>query len=348
VIRLGHAPHDHHAALYVAASNPDYFKEHGGIYLREITPHQEYILVKNEKAMAKVRIDSSTGGKKLIRKLDENLLDLSFGGVPAILSYIDQGSPIHILIPSMTEGAGFIMNKDFPANTWQEFVAAARSSKQPLRIGYKIDISVQNLIFETALEEESLSFTKNIKNMAADIQLINLYGAKNLIPALKTGIIDGFVVMQPFVAKASLAGVGKRIAYLHELPPDGQWKGAPCCALVGNDSYVATNRDAVKSLLILLQRATTYIQNNSEQVTTQIAAWLGEDTAIEKAALPSISFTNELSGHWNKGIDLWIKIMISKGYFSNRIKKSQDEGKLSDTLYDISLFTEVQQEAARK
>ncbi len=35
-ISVGHALHDHHAALFIAAQLPDYFYQQGGVYLKEI------------------------------------------------------------------------------------------------------------------------------------------------------------------------------------------------------------------------------------------------------------------------------------------------------------------------
>ena len=32
ILHVGHAPHDHHSPLYVAAMKPDHFKNNGGIY----------------------------------------------------------------------------------------------------------------------------------------------------------------------------------------------------------------------------------------------------------------------------------------------------------------------------
>ncbi len=72
VILLGHAPHDHHSPLYIAAMNPEYFNEHGGIYLKEIHFTKEYQPLVKGSAVARILIDSSTGGKELADKIKKS------------------------------------------------------------------------------------------------------------------------------------------------------------------------------------------------------------------------------------------------------------------------------------
>ena len=134
----------------------------------------------------------------MIRRLAEDQLDLSFGGVPAILVQIDQGAPIRMLSPVMTDGAGLVMSNALPVRTWAEFLDYARQSRdEPLRIGYKAALSVQNLLFEQLLAEAGISYAKSSAAADVQIQLVNLSGARHLVPALRHGLVDGFVSMQP-------------------------------------------------------------------------------------------------------------------------------------------------------
>ena len=337
VIRIGHAPHDHHSPLYIAAADPDYFKKNGGIYLREIAPRTQYMLIDDGKPVAKVAIDSSIGGRKLIRKLAENHFDMAFGGVPAIISYIDQGSCIKIISPVMTEGAGLVVRKNLPAANWQEFVDFVRQSSQPVRIGFKIDFSVQNLIFEHALAENGLSFAKEINNNNKDIILLNLHGPKNLIPALENELIEGFVVNQPYVSLAEYRKVGKFIASLSDLPPTGKWKGNPCCALAGCINFAAKNPVPLAIMTTLLMRANTYIKQYPRESAQIIADWLKIPVEIEEKSLPTIHFNSRIDDNWQKGIDFWVRALIEEGKLKGKIKKAYENGTLDDELYLLDI-----------
>ena len=341
VLRVGHAPHDHHAPLYIAAMNPDFFRKNGGIYLKEVTFGKEYILIVDERPIAEVVIDSSTGGKKLIRTLDEGLNDITFGGVPAMLSFIDQGSDIRILLPIMSEGAGLVVKDELPVTSWTEFVKYVKDRKEPLKIGYKIAISVQNLIFETALQSVSVPFAMNDDDTANDakIVLVNVFGAKNLIPALQNGVIDGFVVNQPFVAMAEQQGVGKMIASLSELPPAGKWKNNPCCALAGNNKYVAGYPQVIEPFLTLLLRSNRFISQKPEQSAEQIAQWLGIDPEIEQLSLPTIKYKTDYDDDWHRGVNFWVESMIATDKLNKNVKEVHEEGILHQKIYDMQIFT---------
>jgi len=337
-IRVGHAPHDHHSPLYIAAMNPDLFKGTEGLFLKEITFRKEYDLISGERTVAHVLIDSSTGGNELIRKLAEGHFDIAFGGVPAILKFIDNGYPLQIIAPAMAEGAGLVMRTDVPFEDWNGFVRYVKGTQKPLRIGYKIAVSVQNLIFEQALQEEGIPYSSSIEERSAKVQIVNLHGAKNLIPALENSLIDGFVINQPFLAKAEHKKVGKAIAMLSDLPPHGKWKGNPCCALAANNSFVQNNREASEAFLTLILRANRHINKNPVSSAEQIARWLNISADVEKRSIPTIKFTTEFDDKWNSGVDFWISSMISAKLLNGSVRDAYEKKNHFDLIYNSELY----------
>lgn len=337
-LRLGHAPHDHHSPLYIAAMNPDYFRENGGIYLKEVVFKKEYELVAANQTIARVLIDSSTGGNELIRKLNENIFDMSFGGVPAMLNFIDKGSKIHILAPANAEGAGLVMGVDLPVTTWPEFMDFVKASDTTIRIGYKAAVSVQSIIFETALRESGIPFSTSLDDQEAKVVLLNLNGAKNLIPALKDGLIDGFVIMQPFVALAEISEVGRAVAFLHDLPPEGKWEGSPCCALAGRDLFVRDNQKVSEALTTLILRANRLIGKQPGKSAEQIAQWLGTSKEVEILSIPTIKFMVDFDASWNSGVNFWVDSMIEAGKLDSKVKDAFLAGELEQLIYDKKLY----------
>lgn len=338
VLRLGHASHDHHSPFYIAALNPDYFKENGGIYLKEITYQKEYRLVSDSRDIATVIVDSSTGGKELIRKLSEEYFDLSFGGFPAMLHFIDQGSPIKILAPVMAEGAGLLVAKDLPVSNWEEFVTYAQQRSNPLKIGYKTAISVQNIIFEHALQESGVPYATSASDPNAKIIGLNLHGPKNLIPALENGLIDGFVIMQPYLALAEEKGVGKAVTTLSDMPPYGKWKGIPCCALAASDYYAQSQPEVAESMIILLLRANRFITEKPAESAKLVSKWLQLPESVEKNALSTIIFTTDYTETWNTGMDFWTQSMIQSGKLKNKVKEAYEEDRLEQKIYNRNLY----------
>lgn len=341
VIRIGHAPHDHHSPLYIAAMNRDYFKAAGGPYVEEVVFKQEYILYDHDQQLARLYLDSSTGGKEIVRKLSERFFDMSFGGVPAILDFIDQGRELRILAPANSDGAGLVVKQDLALHNWPEFVAYLKARQEPLRIGYKIAVSVQNLIFEAALKASEISYSM-VKGGNEQVLLVNLFGAKNLIPALEAGVIDGFVVMQPFVAMAERQGVGTTVAMLSELPPVGQWQGIPCCAFAARADFIAEHPVAAEAITALMLSANKRITEYPDESARQIAKWLGVDPEVERLSLPTISFVDDFDAAWQGGVNFWVQNMIDSGQLNGSVKSAFESGGLKEFIYDMPLFARAQ------
>jgi NitT/TauT family transport system substrate-binding protein len=314
VIRVGHAPHDHHSPLYVAAFAPDHFRKNGGLYLREVVARSEYDLMDGGSIAARVLVDSSTGGKEIIRRLAENHLDVTFGGVPAMLSAIDRGRDIRIIAPVMAEGAGLVVPAGSPLGSFDDFVDHVRERPSPFRVGYKAGGSVQNLIFERALAEKGITFSKDLEDEKSQVILVNVHGPKNLIPSMEGSVIDGFVVMQPYLALAESRGAGKTIA------------------------YVDAESAAVESFLVLMMRANRYIVRYPDRSARAVAAWLDLPLEVEEASLPTIRFIVDLDSDWNRGVDFWIETMIETGFVKGHVKEAFSAGKHRQLLYDEELF----------
>lgn len=337
VIRLGHALHDHHAPLYVAARHSAFFREHGGVYLREVADRAEYALVAQGRVVARVQVGSSTGGQELVRRLAEDQFDVAFGGFPAMVEAIDRGAPLRIIAPVMAGGAALVVNPEFPVESWGDLVALARSRVPPLRIGYTVAVSVQGLVFEEALRAEGLRYADRLDAPDAQVILINLHGPGNLIPALENGLVDGFVAMQPYVAMAEAQGKGRFVAFLEGEPfePAGHY---PCCAVAARSEVLQAQGPAVEHLLALLLRAARYVTEDPEGAAPLVAQWLGGSVVVERRSLSTIRFTTEIDAAWEEGARAWVRAMTARGLLAGRVGQAYGRGELEAALYDLQLF----------
>lgn len=337
VLRVGHARHDHHAPLFVAARNADHFREHGGVYLREVLDRAEYELVAQGRVVARVLIGASTGGQELVRRLAEDQFDVAFGSFPAMVEAIDRGAPLRIIAPVMVGGAALVVDPGLAAESWDDFVALARTRGPPVRIGYTAAVSVQGLVFEEALRAEGLSYADRLDVPEARVVLLNLHGPGNLIPALESGLVDGFVAMQPYVAMAQEQGTGKLVAFLEEIPlaAAGPY---PCCAVAARSGVLAAQGPAVERLLEVLLRATRYLAEDPEGSAPIVAGWLEASAAVQRRSLPTIHFTTELDAAWDQGAHAWVKAMTARGLLAGRVGQAYRRGELGDALYDLGVF----------
>lgn len=343
-IRLGYSSHDHHAALYIAAQLPEYFRQQGDLYLKEIEFKQRYQLIEKDKVLAEVLLNSSVGGGQLIRKLHEKQLDIALGGVPAMIQQVDAGSELKIVAPLMSEGAALVLAKDFPANDWKSFVAAVQQAEKPMRIGYKIQTSSQNLIFEQALLTEGIDFSREEETADAHVVVRNLFGAKNLIPALENGLIDGFVVMQPFAAQAEHQAVGKVVARLRDLPPQQQWYDHPCCAIAANGPLRLQQRELLSRLIALLLRANDYLQKHPRESAALVANWLDRPLAVEELSLPTINYLVDYPANWHRGVEFWVTTMEQQGRLRGTLQSAARQGTINGLLYDMEIYEQARRQ----
>lgn len=337
-VRLAHAPHDHHAALYVAALNPQYFKQHGGLYLKEVVPRKGYELVENDTPIALLTIDSSAGGGEIIRKLSEDQFDLAFGGFPAMVQAIDEGRPIKVLAPLMAGGTGLVLSNGLPAKDWKEFLALLkRPGSKAVRIGHQAAGSVQLLAMEGALRQEGIVFSDKLDDPKARVILLDLHGPKNLIPSLKSGVVDGYVAMQPFLAMAESQKAGHLITYLQDFHDDAGGGFYPCCALAGRTSFVSANPYVAEKLLTLLLRANQFLAEHPKDAAPMVAAWLGEKPEVEALSLPTIRYLAAYDKEWERGVEAWLTDMIRTGKLKGAVKNAREKGNLPGVIYDLDL-----------
>ncbi|XOB64280.1 ABC transporter substrate-binding protein [Deferribacteres bacterium DY0037] len=345
-VRLGNAHHDHHASLYIAAEKGEYFKDIAGVFLSEVVYKSQYKLYRGNYLLANIYIDASTGGIHLVRKLNDKILDVAFGGVPAMISMIDEGSDIKIISPVMSEGAALVVRNDIPASNWDEFIDYIKTTDETVRIGYKIDVSVQNLIFESALHYEGIIFGKDISTSDVDVVVVNLHGPENLLPSLQAGVIDGFVVMQPYPALSEYSGSAKIISYLSSLPPPEKWNEHPCCALASRGDFLEEHSDVADALVTLFGYASDYIRQHPEESVDITSRWLSTPHEVEMKSLPSIIFMNEYTDSWNKGVNFWVQSLIDKGMLHGKVKEAYDKGTIDRVLYNNNSYEKMREHIA--
>lgn len=341
LLRIGHALHDHHAALFIIASQPEYFKKRLDLYLETIENQKSYYLVKKGRRIAGITYTASTGAGVLVRKLHEQHFDMIMGGVAAMLSYIDLGSPIKIIAPAMGEGAGFLVSKSLPVKNWQSFSRYIKRSKRPLRIGFKAKWSVHNIIFEDALTASKINYSKNLNDTNVQLYLLNLNGGENLIPALESGNIDGFVVNQPLLAEASHRGNGKIITFFKDIPPRGKWLDHPCCAIAAREEALRHHSPLIEDLLVLIFTAVDFLNERPLEAQLIVAKWLGLDPEIEKLSMPTIKYMNKITPSWQNNMDIWLDSMIQNGKLTKKLKTAKEKNTAHKLIFDFTVYKRV-------
>ncbi|WP_223399791.1 ABC transporter substrate-binding protein [Nocardioides rotundus] len=105
--------------------------------------------------------------------------------------------------------------------------------------------SVHNVVLQAVLREAGLTPVVREAPSAQDgtVQLVVMSPA-DLIPALKNGVIGGYVVADPFNAAAEAQGVGRILRFLGDV-----WRDHACCALVTRGDVIRRDPEAVQAMV---------------------------------------------------------------------------------------------------
>ncbi len=177
-----------------------------------------------------------------------------------------------------------------------------------------------------------------------------LYTSAGQMPQLlATGQVDGYMVWQPFVAVAEVGKFGTVVSYSQDLPPPGLWEDHSCDSLVARNAVVAANPDLTNALSAVLVGATTYANENPDRTAEICADWIfgggnltfGNVTVssvdVEKASIPTITFTNEPSPQWIKSNDEFIGALKGIGYVTGSLANVSTEESHA-LLYDFGPY----------
>jgi NitT/TauT family transport system substrate-binding protein len=338
-IKVGHVGHDHHTALFVALDNADKFAAESGIKVKMVKQFKFYELFDKEQKIADIQIVKVGGGSKMPTALAQNVIEVGFGGVAAVLACVDSGAPVKLIAPLHYKGDMFVVKPDFKAKTWEEFVAMAKATEKPIRIGYKNPVAVAKVIFEEALKHEGISYGGDLSRQDLKVHMINVKGGGKLNVALSGDLVDGYVGNNPFPAIAVEKGLGKIICDLEELPP-GNFRNHPCCCIAANTKIMKEKSEAITDLLVLFLQATEAINKDSDIAVASAVKWIGTSEEVEKMSIPTSGYSMESSKMWYKTMAQWIKAMQGMEIFKNKLQGLKPE-KVAEVAYDFTLLEQA-------
>ena len=345
-IKLGHVGHDHHTALFVALDNASEYAKESKINVKVIDDRKLYELYDKDKKVADLEIVKVGGGSKMPTALAQNVIEVGFGGVAAVLASVDSGAPVKLISPLHYKGDMFVVRPDFKAKNWDEFVAMAKSTEKPLRIGYKNPVAVAKVIFEEALKHEGITFGGDLSQTDLQVHMVNVNGGSKLNISLGSGLIDGYAGNNPFPSIAVEKGIGKIICDLEELPP-GTFRNHPCCCIAANTNALKGKSEAIVDLLVLFLQANETINSDLKNTVASAVRWIGTSETVEQMSIPTSGYSMEASNQWHQTMNKWIEAMNGLSVFRGSLKGLEPE-KVSPIAYDLSLLESARKKLAQR
>jgi len=345
-IRVGHVGHDHHTALFVALDNASQYAKESGMSVKVIQDQKFYELFDRGQKVADVQIVTVGGGSEMPTAIAQEVIEIGFGGVAAVLASVDSGAPVKLISPLHYKGDMFVVRPDFQAQTWDEFVTMAKAAKNPLRVGYKDPVAVAKVIFEEALKHEGISFGGDPSSGNLQVHMVNVQGGGKLNVALSAGLVDGYVGNNPFPAIAVEKGLGRIICDLEELPP-GTFRNHPCCCIAAHTKAVQQKSEAIVDLLVLFLQATETINNDLDKAVATAVRWIGTSETVERMSIPTSGYSMEPSEQWYQTMAQWIQAMHGLEIFRNKLRGLSAE-QVAGAAYDFSLLEQARKKLEQR
>lgn len=337
-IRVGYTTVDHHASLMVAAKKGEAFRN-SGTYLKTVVDKEKYEMYAGGKKVANIELIVTKSGAEAASLFAQKHIDLSLLSVTAAMSGIDSGTPIKILAPLQTEGLALVFPKDSPLNGWSDFAKYLDTQKEPVKIGYHSPTSAPLMVFEGALKQNKIPYTRNANDLQAKILLVDLKNTSNLIPALSSKQVNGWVGPSPHPQVAEKTGAGKIVLDLRDLPPEGSWHDAPCCVIAGRTEFMEQNRDVVVNFLQLIAYAGDYANKNHDEYGDIVAQWIGIPADAAKAS--NIVFLTYPTESWLKNLGIYQDLMNEMNKYKGPLKEKKFD-EVKELMVDFSYIQKAQ------
>jgi NitT/TauT family transport system substrate-binding protein len=149
---------------------------------------------------------------------------------------------------------------------------------------------------------------KTLKDHGVDLSQVKIMVLKppEMIGALRTGQIDGFIAWEPYPSQAAALKVGRNLATSRQMWPDH-----PCCALVAASRLMETRPDQVRTLVAAHQRATDYIQQNPEHAVAVGVKHTGLDPETIRQAMRIVDYNYHLNV---ESVKTYVQFLSDLGY----------------------------------
>jgi NitT/TauT family transport system substrate-binding protein len=213
-------------------------------------------------------------GPELMSAFAAGALDAGYvGEAPATTAVANKAARVVVLAQVNTEGSALVVRKDGPLQRVTDL--AGKSVAIP---GHA---TVQDFLLKKVLKLHQLDPTA--------LRTI-VIKPPEMIGALRTGQVDGFIAWEPHPAKAQTMETGRVLAFSRDI-----WKDHPCCVLAVDGKFFNAQPEQGKKLVRAHVKATDFIHQNREEAVKIGVKYTGMDEKTVNLAMQNVQYTYQLS-----------------------------------------------------
>jgi NitT/TauT family transport system substrate-binding protein len=207
--------------------------------------------------------------------LKAGAIDGSFLLTPMSLALREKGAPIKVVYLGHRNGSAITVKNDGTINRIEDLKGKT--------IAVPSQFSTHNILLRKILADKGL-------DAARDVRIIDM-PPPEMVVALASGRIHGYIVAEPFGVQAEERHVGKVLMLSKEI-----WQNHICCVLNLREQVIRAYPEAVQELVGGLSRTAAFIESNPVQAAAESQQLLGQKPQIIERVLTTpkdrLAFTN--------------------------------------------------------
>ncbi len=212
---------------------------------------------------------------EIAEALKAGAIDGAFLLTPISLTLRQKGVPVKVVLLGHRNGSAITVKNSGEINRIEDLKGKTIAIPSPF--------STHNILLRKALAEKHIDPVK-------DLKIIDM-APPEMVNALATGRIQGYIVAEPFGVQAEAQKVGKILMLSKDI-----WHDHICCVLNLRESVIASHPEAVQELVSGFIRTAAFIEANPVQAAKGSIRILGQKPDIIEKVLTTprdrLSFLN--------------------------------------------------------
>ena len=199
----------------------------------------------------------------IVEALKAKRLVAAFLTVPLAMKLREQGVPIKIACLGHRDGSQLVIRKENPAKDLRDLRGKTIAIPNPF--------SNENFFVNKMMRDQGLR--------PDEIKFVSM-APPDMTAALATKSIDGFIVAEPFCAKAEMEGYGRVLYYAKDI-----WPNYISCALVVHEDLIRENPAVVRDLVRGINESGEWTEQHREDAAKLVAPYFRQDEKLLRYVL---------------------------------------------------------------
>ena len=254
----------------------------------------------------------------IVEALKSKKLQAAFLTVPLAMKMREQGVPVKIACLGHRDGSQLVVRKEDPAKDLRDLRGKTIAIPNPF--------SNENFFMNKMMQDQGVR--------PEEIKFISM-PPPDMPAALATKSVDGYIVAEPFCAKAELEGYGRVLYYAKDI-----WPNYISCALVVHEDLIRDSPEVVRDLVRGIADSGEWAERNRLDAAKLVSPYFRQDENLLRYVLTQppdrVTYRNlnptdeEMQKILDMGIQLgFLKVrtpmseLMDKSFFPAQIEPAQ-------------------------